>query len=95
MSLTENNKINEDKLKQVNGGLYGGSSGHWVAAVVIAPMGLYGYHRGSHGFTKDKKILIPCGENIPADMNRTTSKYIVVFYNDREVWVERYGLELL
>ncbi len=93
--MSDNNKIKEDKLKQVNGGLYGGNSGHWVAAVVIAPMGLYGYTKGSNGFTKIRNFVIPCGERITADMNRTTSRYMVVFYNSREVWAERSGLELL
>lgn len=95
MSVSEIEKISDENLDQVNGGLDGSSSGHWMAATVKSPAGLPGYFRKSGGFVRDGKMLIPFGEDVTADMNRTSGKYVVVFYDDREAWVEKSGLEFL
>ena len=95
MSVSEIERISDDKLDQVSGGLDGSSSGHWMAATVKSPAGMSSYSRNAGGFTRDGRVIIPFGEDITADMNRTSGKYVVVFYDDREVWVEKSGLEFL
>ena len=72
-------KINDDQLEQVAGGLYGGSSGHWVPATVTAPAGLFSYSR----------------EAGPVDMNRKAKNYAVAFYNEIEAWIDLSGVELI
>lgn len=88
-------KINDDQLEQVAGGLYGGSSGHWVPATVTAPAGLFSYSREAGNFIRSGQFIIPFGEDIPVDMNRKAKNYAVAFYNEIEAWIDLSGVELI
>ncbi len=87
-------ELSDDCLEQVSGGLDGSRSGHWVGASVISPTGLNSFSRGAGGFNRSSQFIIPFGEDIPVDMNRKTTKYIMAFYNEQEAWVELSGLDL-
>ena len=84
-----------EKLEQVTGGNYGGSSGNWVSARVKASGGLYRFSKSGSKFSNTGRIFVPCGEYITVDKGRAQGVYVIAFYNDQEGWVDSRGLEWL
>ena len=95
MSNMEESRVSDEQLKQVAGGLYGGSSGQWSSARVKAAGGLPSYSRSGGGFVRNGRFTIPYGEYITVDLSRRSGSYIIAFYNDQEAWVDARGLELI
>ena len=95
MADMENNRISDDKLEEVAGGLYGGSSGQWRSALVKRSGGLASCSKSGSGFVKNGRFVIPKGEYITVDMSRRSGNYVVAFYNDQEAWIDLTGVELI
>ena len=73
-------KLNMEKLEQVTGGNYGGSSGNWVSARVKASGGLYRFSKSGSKFSNTGRIFVPCGEYITVDKGRAQGVYVIAFY---------------
>lgn len=95
MSNMEDSRISDEQLKQIAGGLYGGSSGQWGSAVVKASDGLRSYSKSGGSFVPSGQFTIPRGEYFTVDLGRRSGNYIVAFYNNQEAWVDTRGLELI
>jgi hypothetical protein len=95
MSNMEKFKITDDQLKEVSGGLYGGSSGQWRSAMVKRPGGVFSCSKSGGGFTQNGRFVIPQGEYFTVDMSRRAGNYAVAFYNDQEGWIDLTGVNLI
>lgn len=95
MIKMENRKINDEQLKQVTGGLYGGGTGQWGSAMVKAAGGLCSFSQSGGAFVRSNQFVIPAGEYITVDLGRRSGNYIIAFYNDQEAWVDSRGLEII
>ena len=95
MSNMEENRISDEKLKEIAGGMYGGGLGQWSSAMVKAAKGLPASSKSGGSFVPSGQFTIPCGEYITVDLGRRSGKYIVAFYNDQEAWVDSTGLEFI
>lgn len=91
----EKYKISDDLLKEVSGGLYGGSSGQWRSAMVKKPGGVFSCSKSGGSFVRNGRFVIPQGEYFTVDMGRKSGNYAVAFYNDQEAWIDLTGVELI